>query len=364
MKLTCDRSLLEKALAKAKEATEKKAALPILTNFLLEAEGENLTVKATDLENYLSLSITANVLEEGKACVPSQKLYDIVKNGNCSEVIISLSGNNLVVECGRSKFKLVTVEVEEFPEFPEPEEESQSGILDGKVLLEAIERTDYAIPKDAENLVLNGMYINGKGKEVHFVGTDGHRLALYKPPVEDFELKLLIPKKSLKVLKKLIGDIEELSLKASESFAFISGADWNLAVRLLEGEYPDYEAVIPSETNYNALVSTEEFINALKRVSQLIEGKVKPVRITLGDNLIKLEVSDPEFGEGEDEVEAEYMGEPITVEFNAKYLIEALDNYDSERVWFKLVDTDSPALIEAENLEDEPYICLIMPMTI
>ena len=364
MKLTCDRNLLEKALAKAKEATEKKTALPILTNFLLEAKGENLTIKATDLENYLSLSLTANVLEEGAVCVPSQKLYDIVKNGNCSEVILLLSGGNLVVECDRSKFKLVTVDVDEFPEFPEPEENSRSGVLDGKILVEAIERTDYAIPKDAENLVLNGMYINGKGEEVHFVGTDGHRLALYKPPTEDFELKLLIPKKSLKVLKKLVGEIEEITLKASESFAFFYGEGWELAVRLLEGEYPDYEAVIPSETNYNALVSTEEFIKALKRATLLIEGKVKPVRLTLGDNLIKLEVSDPEFGEAEDEVEAEYMGEPISVEFNAKYLIEALEKYDSERVWFKLVDSDSPALIEAENIEDEPYICLIMPMTI
>ena len=364
MKLTCDRSLLEKALSKAKEATEKKAALPILTNFLLEAKGEKLTIKATDLENYLSLDVTANVLEEGAVCVPSQKLVDIVKNGNCSEVILSKSGENLLVECGRSKFKLVTVDVDEFPEFPEPEEEANSGTLDGKLLLEGIDRTDYAIPKDAENLVLNGMFINGKGEEVHFVGTDGHRLALYKPPVEGFELKLLIPKKSLKVLKKLVEELDELEIRASENFAFVKGSEWELAIRLLEGEYPDYEAVIPAETNYNALVNVEEFIKALKRVTLLVEGKVKPVRITLADNLIKLEVSDPEFGEAQDEVEAEYIGEPISVEFNAKYLIEALDNYDSDRVWFKLANEDAPALIEAENSDDEPYLCLIMPMTI
>ena len=364
MKLTCDRSLLEKALSKAKEATEKKAALPILTNFLLEAKGDKLTVKATDLENYLSLSIDANVLQEGTVCVPSQKLVEIVKNGNCSEVILSKSGENLLVECGRSKFKLVTVDVDEFPEFPEPQEEVQSGVLDGKILLEGIERTDYAIPKDAENLVLNGMFLNGKGEEVHFVGTDGHRLALYKPPVEGFELKLLIPKKSLKVLKKLVEPLDELAITSSENFAFVRGADWELVIRLLEGEYPDYEAVIPAETPYKALVNTEEFIKALKRVTLLIEDKVKPVKITLADNLIKLEAAHPEFGEAQDEVEAEYIGDPISVEFNAKYLIEALDNYDSERVWFKLADADAPALIEAENPEDEPYICLIMPMTI
>ncbi|HID79616.1 MAG TPA: DNA polymerase III subunit beta [Aquifex aeolicus] len=361
MKLICDRSLLEKALTKAKEATEKKAALPILTNFLLSAEGENLILKATDLENYLTLSIPATVIEEGKVCVHSKKLAEIVKNGNCSEIIFSLSGSNLAVECGRSKFKLATVDVDEFPEFPKPLEENKTN-LEGKLLLEAIDRTDYAIPKDAENLVLNGMYIKGKEEELHFVGTDGHRLAIYKPPVEGINLNLLLPKKSLKVLKKLVSGLEDLEITSSENFAFVKGENWLLGIRLLEGEYPDYEAVIPSETNYNALVETEELIKALKRVTLLVEGKVKPVRITLGDNLLRLEVSDPEFGEASDEIEVEYIGEPISVEFNAKYLIEALEKFDSEKVWLKLVDGDSPALLEAES--SEPYLCLIMPMTI
>jgi DNA polymerase-3 subunit beta len=365
MKLTCERVFLEKVLAKAKEATEKKAALPILTNLLLIAEGESLIIKATDLENYLSLSVPANVLEEGSACVNSQKLHDIVKNSNCAEVIISSSGENLLIECGRSKFKLATVDVEEFPEFPEPEEENENiRTLEGSILLDAIDRTDYAIPKDAENLVLNGMFVNGKENEIHFVGTDGHRLALYKPSFEGFDLQLLLPKKSLKVLKKLVTDLETLEISKTENFAFIKGDGWEIAIRTLEGEYPDYEAVIPDEVPHKALVNTEDFIKALKRVTLLIEGKVKPVKISFADNLLKLEVSDPEFGEAEDEVEAEYMGEPISVEFNAKYLIEALDNYDSERVWFGVVDEDSPAIIEAEDMEKEPYICLVMPMTI
>jgi len=364
MKVTCDRKLLEEHLNKAKEATEKKAALPILTNFLLEAKGETLKVQATDLENYLTLEIPATVIEEGRVCVNSQKLSDIVKNGKCAEVLFSLQGGNLIVECGRSKFKLATIDPEEFPEFPETPQEAEAQTLDGNLLLEAIDRTDYAIPKDAENIVLNGLFVKGKETEIHFVGTDGHRLALFKPVVEGFNLSFLLPKRSLKVLKKVVSKLDQLEVSATENFAHFKGGNWQLAVRLLEGEYPDYEAVIPQETNYNALVSTEELINALKRVTLLVEGKVKPVKLTLMDNLIKLEVSDPEFGEAEDEVEAEYIGETISTEFNARYLIEALDNYDSERVWLKLVDPDSPLLIEAESLEEEPYICLVMPMAL
>lgn len=364
MKIICDRKTLEDFLTKAKEATEKKAALPILTNYLLTAKEDYLEIRATDLENYLILQVPAEVNEEGSVCVSSAKLTDIVKNGNCSEVVLYTKGNNLIVECGRSRFKLATVDVDEFPEFPEVEGEKEE-TLEGKLLLEAIERTDYAIPKDSENLVLNGMYINGKGEEIHFVGTDGHRLALYKPKTEEeFTQSFVVPKKSLKVLKKLVTEVEPLQVVATENFARFKSENWELFVRLLEGEYPDYEGVIPQETNYNALVPTEEFIKALKRVSLLIEGNVKPVKITLADNLITLEVADPEFGEAKDEVEAEYMGETVSAEFNAKYLIEALDKYDSEKVWFKLVDSESPAKIESESLEEEPYICLIMPMVI
>ncbi|NPB05952.1 MAG: DNA polymerase III subunit beta [Aquificae bacterium] len=364
MKLTCDREALEKALVKAKEATERKASLPILSNFLLEAEGDRLTVRATDLENYLTLELPAAVLEPGKVCVNSQKLTDIVKGGSCAEVILQLKGETLVVECGRSRYKLATVDPDEYPEFPSPTEGQKEGSLPGELLLEGIDRTDYAVPKDAENLVLNATFVRGKGDEVHFVGTDGHRLALYKPKVEGFDLEVLIPKRGTKVLKKLVSQLETVKVSRSESFAFLEGEGWKLAVRLLEGEYPDYEAVIPTETPYAALVPTEEFTKALKRVTLLVEGKVKPVKIALMENLMKLFVSDPEFGEAEDEVEVEFVGDPIEVEFNARYLLEALDHYDSERVWFKLVDADSPALIEAEDPEREPYLCLIMPMTL
>jgi DNA polymerase-3 subunit beta len=365
MKVICDRKALEEVLQKAKEATEKRAALPILSNFKLSAEDETLTVWATDLESYLKIRLGANVMEDGEVCISSKKLFDIVKTGECAEIVISGDANSVKIECGRSKFKLAAVDPDEFPEFPEPEDGLKELEIPAKLLLEGIDRTDYAIPKDAENLVLNGMFVAGRGECLHFVGTDGHRLALFKPELEvpgDFQI--LLPKKALKVLKKAVVSVEDLKVSASENFAFIQAQEWELAVRLLEGEYPDYEAVIPDEMVHTALVDRKEFINALKRVTLLIEGKVKPVKITLADNLVRLEVEDPEFGTAEDELEAEYIGDGITAEFNARYLIEALEHYKSDRVRLGLNGEDAPAKIEADDPQGEPYICLIMPMAI
>ena len=365
MKVSCSKEFLEKAVLKAKEATEKKATLPILTNFLLEASDETLKVQATDLENYLSIKIPADIKEEGKVCINSQKLAVILKNTDCEEVILQTEGENVIIRCGKSKFKLTTFDVNDYPEFPKKENIEKKITFEGQLILEAIKRVDYAIPKDAENLILNGMCIKTAPSEVHFVGTDGHRLALFKPAYENTEeAQIVLPKKSLKVLKKLITDLEEIEIELTSNFAFISGENWELITRLLEGEYPDYESVIPSETPINVEVDKEKLIKAIKRVSSLLEGKIKPVSISLKENSLILRVSDPEFGEAEDLIEIAYQGEPLTVEFNSKFLIEALNNFKAPVVMLKLIDADSPMIIEPADIKNEPYICLIMPMTI
>ena len=363
MRVKVDREELEEVLKKARESTEKKAALPILANFLLSASGENLTVKATDLENYLIVSVKGEVEEEGEVCVHSQKLYDIVKNLNSAYVYLHTEGERLVITGGRSTYKLPTAPAEDFPEFPEIVEGGET--LSGNLLVNGIEKVEYAIAKDEANIALQGMYLRGYEDRIHFVGSDGHRLALYEPHGE-FTKELLIPKKSLKVLKKLITGIEDVNVEKSEdeSFAYFSTPEWKLAVRLLEGEFPDYMSVIPEEFSAEVLLNTEEVLKVLKRLKALSEGKVFPVKITLSENLAIFEFADPEFGEAREEIEVEYTGEPFEIGFNGKYLMEALDAYDSERVWFKFTTPDTATLLEAEDYEKEPYRCIIMPMRV
>ncbi len=363
MKLQIDRQELEEALKKAKEATEKKSALPILTNFLLSAQEDRLTIKATDLENYLVLTLKAEVEEKGEVCVSSRSLSDIVRNLNSALVYLETEEERLIVAGGRSRFKLPTVPTEDFPEFPDILEGEES--VPGNIVLEGISKTEYAIAKEEARIALQGMFVKGHEGRIHFVGSDGHRLALFQPE-GSFSHELLIPRKSLKVIQRLLTGIEEVRVAKSEdgSFAYLSTDEWKLIVRLLEGEYPDYLAVIPSEFSAEVLLDVNESIKALKRLSGLAEGKVFPVKITLSDNLAVFEFTDPEFGEGREELDVDYVGEPFEVGFNGKYLLESLEAFDSEKVWLKLTTQDTAALLESDDYDKDPYRCIIMPMRV
>lgn len=361
MKIEIDREIFEEALRKAREATEKKSALPILTNFLLSAEGDTLTVKATDLENYLLLKIRADVLEEGSLCVSSRSLSDIVRNLTSALIRLEREEDRLIITGGRSRFKLPTVSPEDFPEFPSPPEGGEK--IEGNLILQGIEKTEYAIAKEETRVSLQGMFMRGHEDRIHFVGSDGHRLALYEPE-GSFPFELLVPRKSLRVIQRLLTGVEEISVARSEdgSFASFSGEDWRLVIRLLEGEYPDYLAVIPTEFAAEVLLEVEEARRALKRLAGLGEGKLFPVKITVGDNLAVFEFADPEFGEGREEIDVDYTGEPFEIGFNGRYVLEALDAFDSEKVWFRFTTPDTAALLEADDYEKDPYRCIIMPM--
>ncbi len=363
MKLQIDREEFEEALKKAKEATEKKSALPILTNLLLVTQGDRLIIKATDLENYLLLSVKADVEEEGSVCVSSRSLSDIIRNLPSAVINLENEADKLVITGGRSRFRLPTAPPEDFPEFPELQEGQES--ISGNLILEGIDKTEYAIAKEEARIALQGMYMRGHEGRIHFVGSDGHRLALFEPE-GSFSYELLVPRKSLKVIRRLLTGIEDVRVSKSEdgSFAHFTTEEWKLMVRLLEGEYPDYIAVIPKEFSAEVLVDADEIKRALKRLSGLSEGKIFPVKITLSDNLAIIEFADPEFGEGREELDVDYIGEPFEIGFNGKYLLEALESFDSERVWIRFTTPDTAALLESDDFEKDPYRCIIMPMRV
>ena len=363
MKFEIDREEFEEALRKAREATEKKTALPILTNFLIAADSNGVTVKATDLENYLVMALRAEVREPGTVCVNSRGISDIVRNMSSAMVDVGFSDGKLVLQGGRSVFKLPTVDPEDFPEFPDVQSEGYS--IEGSKLLTGIDKTEYSISREESRVALQGMFMKGVDGKTHFVGSDGHRLAIFETEGK-FPYELLIPRKSLKVLQKLITGIEEVYVyrSADNNFASIMGEGWRLVVRLLEEEYPDYQAVIPTEFSAEAIFDRGEVVRVLKRLSGLSEGGLFPVKITLLDNLAIFEFVDPEKGEGREEMDIDYLGEPFEIGFNGKYLLEALENMDSKRVWFKFTTPDTASLLEPENYEEEPYRCIIMPMRV
>jgi DNA polymerase-3 subunit beta len=363
MRLFVDRKDLEEVLTKAKPATEKRASLPVLNNFKLSAKEDRLSIYATDLENFLVLELPARVEETGEVSVNADKLTAIVKNLSSAEVYMELVEDKLFVRGGKSQFRLVCGDPSEFPEFPEVQCKTS---ISSNLMLKGISKVGYALSKEDLKHALQGMYVASKDGKFHFVGSDGYRLALYMHEGIPLEEGLLFPRKSLKVLEKLLKDaIGEVEVGKDENFVHVKGEGWKLSARLLEGEYPDYMAVIPTDYTINVLLDKAEFENALKRLSSVSSSKGFPVKLTFSSDVVHVEISDPEFGEGKDEVDVlESLGnsEPMEIGFNGKYLLEALGEFDLDRVYLKAIDPDSPVVLESANQEKDPYLCIIMPM--
>jgi DNA polymerase-3 subunit beta len=362
MRVFVDRMEFEEVLTKAKLAVEKRTALPVLNNFKLSVQEDRLSVYATDLESFLVLDLPARVEEVGEVSVNADKLTSIVKELSSAEVYMEIVEDKLLVKGGKSQFKLVCGDPSEFPEFPEVQCKTA---ISNSLLLKGISKVQYAISKEDTRYALQGMYVVNKDGKLHFVGSDGYRLALYMNEGNPLEEDLLFPRKSLKVLEKLLKDaIGDVEVGKDESFVHVKGDGWRLSVRLLEGEYPDYMAVIPTDYTLSVLLDKNEFENALNRLSAIASSTAFPVKLVLTNEVVRVEISDPEFGEGRDEVNVleGTVPEPLEIGFNGKYLLEAIGEFDSDRVYLKAIDPDSPVLLESANPEKDPYLCIIMPM--
>jgi DNA polymerase-3 subunit beta len=362
MRVFVDRKEFEEVLKKTRLATQKRANMPILNNLKLSAEEDKLSIYTTNLESFLVMELPARVEEAGTAAVHANKLASIVEELPSLEVYMELAEDKLIIRGGKSQFKLVCGDPSEFPEFPEVlcKVPIPSGLLS-----KGISKVEYAISKEDTRYALQGMYVGSKEGRLHFVGSDGYRLALYMHEGISLEEDILFSRNSLRVLEKLLKDaIGEVEVGKDENFAHVKGEGWQLSVRLLEGEYPDYMAVIPTDYTISVLLDKAEFENALKRLSSIASASAFPVKLVFESDIVKVEISDPEFGEGKDEIDVleSFTNEPMEIGFNGKYLLEALGEFDFERVRLKAIDPDSPVVLESANSEKEPYLCIIMPI--
>jgi DNA polymerase-3 subunit beta len=362
MRVFVDRKEFEEVLKKTRLATQKKIDMPILSNLKLSAEEDKLSIYTTNLESFLVFELPARVEETGETAVNANKLTSIVEGLPSLEVYMELAEDKLIIRGGKSQFKLVCADPSEFPEFPEVQ---CKDAIPSNLLLKGISKVGYAISKEDTKYALQGMYVANKDGRLHFVGSDGYRLALYMHEGISLEEDILFSRNSLRVLEKLLKDaIGEVKVGKDENFVHVKGENWSLSVRLLEGEYPDYMAVIPTDYTLSVLLDKNEFENALQRLSSIASSSAFPVKLTFSSDVVQMEISDPEFGEGKDEVDVleSFGNETMEIGFNGKYLLEALGGFDSERIYLKAIDPDSPVVLESASLEKDPYLCIIMPM--
>jgi len=363
LELVIDKTDLQNLLKKAISATEKKSALPILSNFLLEAKEDKLTVQGTDLEVHVSVSVFAKVEKEGVACVNAKKITDISRLLPSNEVYLKLEGNNLKIKSGRTKYNLPVSPAEDFPTmYPFPED--NAFIISGENLQKSISKTIYATSKEESRFALQGVLFKSLDGTIDVVATDGHRLALYTiDRTGTGDINIIVPQKALNELKKLLTGLEDVEVAATDQYVFFRTKEWILMSRLLEGAFPDYSQVIPEQFSREITVDKKEFLDAVKRVSAVIEGDTKPLKLTLKENTLELKSASPEYGEAVDEINVDYQDEEFSIGFNAKYIIEAVDVVDTDKVIIKFTNPNAQTLFVPSE-ETDRYKAIVMPMEI
>ena len=373
MEFRIEKETFLKALQKVQGIVEKRTSMPILSNVLIEAtDGEKINVTATDLEVGMKSSYSALVQSSGKITVSAKKLFEIVKELPNQEIRFSTRENDWVeITCGKVQFNIVGLSPDEFPYFPDVKQENlfeiESALLKGM-----IEKTSYAICNDETKYNLNGIFtkveVAPSGDNLlKMVATDGHRLSIatgrLKGSAGPELLKgVILPKKGIHEMKKVTDEEGggNLLFGFMDNSAVLKRGDSYMVMRLVDGEFPDYNRVIPQSNDRTVGVSKENFTHSVRRMAILSSEKFKGIMLDISSDGIRISSSNPELGEAKEELDVSYSGEPFAVRFNARYLLDVLAVAETARVEMKFRDELSPSIIVPEG--SDSFLAVIMPM--
>ena len=373
MEITVSRQDLVKELTATQSVVERKTTIPILSNFLLEAENDRLNITATDLDQAIRTSASVKVKKPGACTIPARKLYDYIKLLPDGDISIKLLDNHWVqIRAGRSNTKMVGMARANYPQVPEfPAIAATSLPLPAFKTL--IARTVFAISNEESRYTLNGALMVLKAESMAMVATDGHRLAFVEKPNESLEgisgeKRVLIPRKALQELQQLLAasEAEHVEFADDEHTLFFRVGHRTLSTRRLTGQFPNFEAVMPRDNTKFAVVRSAELSAAIQRVAQFADERSGAIRLRLEGNELKISSSSTESGESEDTIDTPYAGDPIVVGFNSAYILEflkALGNEGEVRLEFK--DSQSAGQMRPEDPDAEyKYRYVLMPMRI
>jgi DNA polymerase-3 subunit beta len=369
MKLRIEKVEIQAALQSIQGIVDKKTTMPILSHFLLKV-GKTTSLLATDLDIALKGPVDAEIIEKGSLCIPARKLFEIAREVEGDILIESQENNWLKVTSGKSTFKLMGLPEAEYPALPEMPTGKEELKIDAETLREMIEKTIYATGESDTRYTLNGLLMHfvpkKKSIELKVVGTDGHRLSMVTKNIDGAlseEKKLILPKKAAMELKRLLeGASGGISLSLDKNHIFFSIDSLILTSRLIEGTYPNYEQVIPKDNEKKAELDKTTFLKALRRISIMSRERTNAVRFDLETGKVTLSSINPDVGEAREEMAAQYKGDDISIGYNARYLIEAVQSMDGEAIKIELQEPLSPSLLL--EAEDKGCKCVIMPMRV
>jgi len=364
MKLTVKRDELRSRLSVIQNIVERNFTMPLLSHFLLNVREDGSTITATDLNIALREPLEAAVDEAGDVCIPARKLLEIVKEAEDDITMQSAENGWLSVLTGNSKFKLACLPSEDFPAWKDIDEE---GVVTFKKeeLGEIIEKTIFSAGESDTRYTLNGLLFHMKPAShlITVVATDGHRMALINKGLElseGDEKKVIIPRKAASELKKLLAGEGTVSCTIGSQHILFTAGGVDFMARLVDGDYPNYESVIPDGNDKVVHVEKDSFVKAIRKASIMAKEGSNTVLLRVESETMTVSSSNPALGEARDVVSIEYSKEPIKIGFNSRYLTDAVSAFRTDKVTLSFADSLSPVIVTDNGSKD--HICILMPM--
>jgi len=372
MKLSIERSTLLKAVSQAQSVVERRNTIPILANVLIEADGDSVSFRATDLDIEVLDKANAMVERGGATTVSAVTLHEIVRklpDGAMVTLTDDSAKGRLTVEAGRSNFSLATLPKEDFPVMA-LSEYSANFSAPAPVLRRLFDKSKFAISTEETRYYLNGVYLHvadsDGGKVLRCVATDGHRLARIDADLPDGASDtpgVIIPRKTVGELRKLLDDDEaQIAVSVSETKVRFATPTITLTSKVIDGTFPDYTRVIPTGNTRRMEVDASEFAKAVDRVATVSSERSRAVKLSLDEDRLILSVNSPDSGAAEEELAVAYGDERLEIGFNAKYLLEIASQVDRENAVFMFNSSGDPTLMREGN--DTTAIYVVMPMRV
>ena len=364
MRFTLQREAFLKPLAQVVNVVERRQTLPVLANFLVQVQGGQLSLTGTDLEVEMVSRIAVEDAQDGETTIPARKLFEIIRAlPDGSRITVSQTGDKITVQAGRSRFTLATLPANDFPSVDEVEA-TERVVVPEAALKELIERTAFAMAQQDVRYYLNGLLFDLRDSILRCVATDGHRLALCETALENdngAKRQIIVPRKGVTELQRLLeGGEREVELEVGRSHVRMKRDDVTFTSKLIDGRFPDYEAVIPIGADREVKVERETLRASLQRAAILSNEKYRGVRVEVTPGQLKISAHNPEQEEAQEEIEADTVVSDLAIGFNVNYLLDALSALRVEHVVIQLRDSNSSALVREASSEKSRHV--VMPL--
>lgn len=366
MQFEAAKQSLLKAISNVSGAVERKNTIPVLQNIKIEAQknsdGDKIILSATDMDILVTVGFEADIKSSGVTTVPAQMFFDIVRKIPDGAIMITQENPSILqIKSGKSKYSLPCIDASEFPNLSEGELGHEVEIK-SEDLARMIDKSRFAISSDETRYYLNGLYLHATKDALRTVATDGHRLSLsFTEMVNETPFGVILPKKSVAEIRKIIDSAKSVRFATSRVKIKVIADQATIISKLIDGEFPDYDKVLPKNNSHVAAIAKKQFFDCVDRVSTVATDKHRLVKMIIENGKLTLQVSTNDGSFAYEELDVSYSGERIETGFNSRYLLDIIGQIDGDEVLMRFKDGSSPALVEAKSMK---AVFVIMPVRI